>query len=65
MPRLLSNKTPKKISEPKVEKKLKPVEKKSFERPKPKTVEEMTAWEYYNSLMLFGKRKMDRFEWRI
>ena len=59
MPRLLSNKSPgKKI--------LKPVcktEKKSFVPPK--TIDEMTSWEYYSHLMRFGKRKMQRFEWII
>ena len=52
MPRLLSNKSPTKISKVKVEKII-----------KPKSEDEMTAWEYYSFLMRFGKRKMDRFEW--
>ena len=62
MPRLLSNKSPKKTSsELKVEKKS-GLKEESF---KPKSEDEMTAWEYYSFLMRFGKRKMDRFEWRI
>ena len=78
MPRLLSNKSPKKISasaersseqsergneEVKVEEKKS--EKKSFEPPRTKSVEEMTAWEYYNHIMRFGKKKMNRSEWCI
>ena len=62
MPRLLSNKEPKKITEVRVWKKS---ELKVEEKPKPKSEDEMTAWECYSFLMRFGKRKMDRFEWRI
>ena len=77
MPRLLSNKSPRKTSpELKVEKKsesftltpkaeqkfIKPTVQKSF---KPKSEDEMTAWEYYSFLMRFGKRKMTRIEWVI
>ena len=77
MPRLLSRKEPTKIvpREPKaplrdntiseVKKIIKPTVQKSFSPPKPKTEDEMTAWEYYNSLMVFGKRKMTRIEWVI
>ena len=67
MPRLLSNKSPKKISDTKVEGSvlMPKAKKKSFVPPKRKSVDEMSSWEYYNFLMLFGKRKMDRFEWRI
>ena len=85
MPRLLSKKSPQKISEGRasargnealrtgsetlryassevrVEEKSE-LKKESF---KPKTEDEMTAWEYYNSLMVFGKRKMTRIEWVI
>ena len=60
MPRLLSNKEPTKISEVKVGKKS---EQKSFNPPKSKSTDEMTAWEYYSFLMRFGKRKMFRHEW--
>ena len=60
MPRLLSNKSPNKISR-------KPVEK--FEEHKQKESlwpdKDMTAWEYYNHLMKSGKRKMTRDEWLV
>ena len=63
MPRLLSNKSPKKISEVKVEEKKSgtPATEKKSLRPE----ENMSAWEYYNFLMRFGKRKMTRIEWVI
>ena len=68
MTRLLSNKSPlKKILKPDCK-----TEKKSFVSPKPKSEDsvasrqdEMSSWEYYNSLMMFGKRKMAQFEWII
>ena len=68
MPRLLSNKSPKKNLPVKVEKKsnLKVEEKpkqKNIGPTKNKTEDEMSAWEYYSFLMRFGKRKMDRYEW--
>ena len=69
MPRLLSKKEPTKISEVRVEKKSgvkverKP-EQKSLKQSEPKREEEMSSWEYYSFLMRFGKRKMDRYEWR-
>ena len=53
------------ISEVRVEikKKTEPptMDKKKSLRPE----ENMTAWEYYNFLMSFGKRKMTRIEWVI
>ena len=67
MPRLLSNKSPNKKSSVKVEE-YKPIisqVKVKAKSPGTKSVDEMSSWEYYNSLMLFGKRRMDRFEWRI
>ena len=66
MPRLLSNKLPKKTSSIKVSQtnvaneSLIPLKGRGQ-----KSVSEMSSWEYYNSLMMFGKRKMDRFEWCI
>ena len=65
MPRLLSKKEPTKISEVKVEKKF---NLKVEEKPKQKSLRpegNMSAWEYYNFLMRFGKRKMTRIEWVI
>ena len=63
MPRLLSNKSPKKNLPVKVEKKKSPVkvEKEKSLRPE----ESMSAWEYYNFLMWFGRRKMTRSEWLV
>ena len=64
MPRLLSNKSPNKITSVKVEKseehKQTNIKNKSL-RPE----ENMSAWEYYNHLMKYGKRKMTRIEWVI
>ena len=40
---------------------LAPKAKKKSLRPE----ENMSAWEYYNFLMRFGKRKMTRIEWVI
>ena len=64
MPRLLSNKSPKKTLSAKVEKfeeqKQTNTKKKSL-RPE----ENMSAWEYYNHLMRYGKRKMTRSEWVV
>ena len=60
MPRLLSNKSPKKSSEVKVETPT-PNDKKKSLCPE----QDMTAWEYYNHLMKSGKRKMTRDEWLV
>ena len=62
MPRLLSNKSPNKITSVKVEK----VE--EHKQTKKKSLwpeEDMSAWEYYSHLMRYGERKMTRDEWVI
>ena len=73
MPRLLSNKAPEKSEAVPHNIKSSDIEKLNNVKSNKgqvvisslkKSKDEMSSWEYYNFLMRFGKRKMDRWEWQ-
>ena len=77
MPRLLSNKEPTHHFKSEDKKLIGKSEQKILSKPKvvggsalrtlseQKSEDEMSSWEYYCSLMKFGRRKMDKHEWQI